>query len=941
MGAGDWKNKLAEIDKKTLAVTSSKYFIILLLVLLVVLAGYFRVYSYDLPITEDWAEQTIQNQFTQQQIQQLRQEYPTLPQDQLQQRAQQEYHRFYEENQEQIRPQIQQLSQQFKQQLQLEYTKPDGTTAHQTYPIGIDSYYFLQRAENILETGDVCTSKIDGECRDDNMLAPHGRATQNYGYDYVMAGFAKVGEWLGGHKITGAFMFTSFMFAIGAIAAFFIGKRRYGTIAGLVAGAIIAIHPATLGRTPGGFLDTDSYTVLFPLLSILVLFWALDQKDLKNKYLGILGVGAIAGLHAWFWNAWYFNFVMLFCVLAALAGFKLMRWLWDKDKKDLQESLHSLGLLATYTASAFVLVGITTSFARFSNGISQLFYRSTGLQDPINPTLWPNVFTTVAELNVANLETIIGRMGGELLLILAALGALVYTFNPEKMKKQDWYVLAGLAAYYTVLVFNADLQPLLWLFLFALPLAALLLYDAYTGRHEQVHYGLLLMGWLVASLYTTTQGTRFTLLIIPAYAIAIAFFFGWSAQAAKPLLKKHLPEAPKLTAPAAAIILATLFIFTAPAIGASYLSEADNIATNQVPAMNDAWWDSLTTINQNSSEDAIITSWWDFGHWFKYVADRRVTFDGASQNRPAAHWVGLALSTDNYQESLAIVRMLNCGQNDAYETIREEEPNTVRAYQQTRELLTQNPQEAQQTLQAAGYSEQTIQTIQEQMYCEAPESYLIISEDMVGKSGVWSHFGNWDFEKALAYQLSRSHGQQETVQQLTEQTDLDETTARRYYTELSQQPDRRAINQWISPYHSYAGTSSCSENNQTLSCNLGLQVQEGIIADQLTVPLQAPQNSTISLVAQGQRIQETIKPRFVTLNGERYEISGAEIELGARITGDSVVYGQTNVADSVFTQLFYDQEPGPALELISSEQQVTGGQIYVYKIDWDAYNQLI
>jgi len=47
--------------------------------------------------------------------------------------------------------------------------------------------------------------------------------------------------------------------------------------------------------------------------------------------------------------------------------------------------------------------------------------------------------------------------------------------------------------------------------------------------------------------------------------------------------------------------------------------------------MNDGWYESLTKIKQNASEDAIINSWWDFGHWFKAVGDRAVTFDGTPQ----------------------------------------------------------------------------------------------------------------------------------------------------------------------------------------------------------------------------------------------------------------------------------------------------------------------
>ena len=37
--------------------------------------------------------------------------------------------------------------------------------------------------------------------------------------------------------------------------------------------------------------------------------------------------------------------------------------------------------------------------------------------------------------------------------------------------------------------------------------------------------------------------------------------------------------------------------------------------------MNDAWYDTLSKIRNEAPQDIVITSWWDFGHWFKAVAD--------------------------------------------------------------------------------------------------------------------------------------------------------------------------------------------------------------------------------------------------------------------------------------------------------------------------------
>ena len=70
------------------------------------------------------------------------------------------------------------------------------------------------------------------------------------------------------------------------------------------------------------------------------------------------------------------------------------------------------------------------------------------------------------------------------------------------------------------------------------------------------------------------------------------------------------------------------------------------------------WYNSLEWIKNNTSNNTVITSWWDYGHLFTAVADRPVTFDGSSQNSPRAYWVGKALLTSNETLSAGILRML-------------------------------------------------------------------------------------------------------------------------------------------------------------------------------------------------------------------------------------------------------------------------------------------
>src|SRR5690606_12982097 len=122
-------------------------------------------------------------------------------------------------------------------------------------------------------------------------------------------------------------------------------------------------------------------------------------------------------------------------------------------------------------------------------------------------------------------------------------------------------------------------------------------------------------------------------------------------------------------------------------------------AQNDVPIINDAWYNALTQIRDNSEEDAIITSWWDFGHHFKAISERSVTFDGTTQNTPQGHWVGRFLMTGDEQEAIGILRMLDCGATTANELIQAELGEPVDAVMLTKQIILLSREDARAALE--------------------------------------------------------------------------------------------------------------------------------------------------------------------------------------------------------------------------------------------------
>ncbi|MDP3733803.1 MAG: STT3 domain-containing protein [Nanoarchaeota archaeon] len=225
--------------------------------------------------------------------------------------------------------------------------------------------------------------------------------------------------------------------------------------------------------------------------------------------------------------------------------------------------------------------------------------------------------------------------------------------------------------------------------------------------------------------------------------------------------------------------------------------------------MNDAWYDTLTKIKNEAPQNIIITSWWDFGHWFKAIADRPVTFDGGTQVGHGAHWVGKSLLTNDQAVTVGILRMLNCGQNTAFEELNLILNDTLKSITTINTIILQSKEQAAQTLQSHGVTADQRALVLQYTHCAAPPDYFITSEDMVGKSGVWGHFGSWNFEKAVFYQKTKKLSRDEAVQYFTATFNMSREQANKLHAEIQAEEN---ADSWIAPWPGYGSMfRNCDE----------------------------------------------------------------------------------------------------------------------------------
>ncbi|MDA1196596.1 MAG: hypothetical protein O2779_01375 [Nanoarchaeota archaeon] len=909
---------------------------ILLILIPVFMSSNLRSIPAELPIADQWARDSVYDQVRNQIKSQINQQYPNLPDSNKNNLINTEFEKFKKEQKAQIDAQVKATADYFRSRLQ----DDNG----QTYLLAIDPYFWMRHAKNVLENGhpgdELRTNKRGKEAPYDTfMLGPVGRFVPRDAFHAYFEAFLYKIMRIFNRDIglmTAAFYAPVLLIALSIIPIFFIGRRISGNFGGFVAALILAFHPALLTRTAGGFADTDAYNVLIPLLITWLYLEAFETKEYKKIILYTLGAGFFVGLFSFAWGGWWY--IMNFIIITSVAymGYYI---LLHRDKlknigsfireKEFLETPLSLGLFLFFSA---IFTSLFTGFSNFMDGFLGGPRAFITLKEVGINSVWPNVFTTVAEQNTASLSSVINQIGmGSKLLFLLALSGLAWSLlRKSNSTKRGLFLAVGSTVWYAILLVIQP-QKTMFIVLTGVPVAIWLL-DIIRTREKNIDVKscLLLTLWFTSTVYASTKGIRFTLVAVPAFALASGVTIDLLYKKGSELLTKGL-HLNKHLVNTVMIIFLILVLFGQPIQGAK------STVRQEIPSMNDAWYDTLKQIDLQAEEDAIINSWWDFGHWFKMIGNRAVTFDGTSQNTPNAHWIGSVLLTDDENYARGTLRMLDCGQNKAFNTVNKEITDIPNAISLVKEIiLLQDRNDAANILEQAGIS--NVEEVLQYSHCEPPENYFITSEDMVGKGGVWAHFGSWNFERALRYNVLNKkeykNNPETSIVYLQERFNMSAKQAEDTYFEIQAITDSEEANRWIAPWPSYQGEATCQEDEEgIISCT----IQQGVT---IKINLATLDTTGVS-TPQGPKFPNSIS--IAREDGSIDSVQYDENEIGVSLTlyptSDKryrAVLTHPKLAESMFTKLFFMNGHGTTyFEKFSDRSSFTGERIIVWKVNWD------
>ncbi len=920
------------IDWKKTGDFVKKYQIVFLLLIPILFSIFLRVQSAYLPITDDWAEDSVINNLRNQVRSQVDQQYPNLPPDNKNDIVEREVNKLLKEQKGQIQQQIQGTSNYFKSRLQ--------DDKGQTYLLAIDPWFWMRHARNVLENGHPGDEIKEGIPWDNHMFAPGGRGTppdmfHAYFEAYLYRFLNFFNRDLDLMKVV--FYVPVILSALSVIPAFFITRRLGGNFGGFIGAFIVAIHPAFLNRTAGGFADTDAYNVLFPLMITWLFLEALESKSLKRGTILSSLSGILVGFFAFSWGGWWFifDFIIASTIIYLLYYLIIHRKELKQGVTNLLKKIEIKNTLITllfFTVFSAIFVSIFKSFSSFINSAVRNPLGFARLKEVGITTVWPNVFTTVAEQNPASLNSVISQIGmGKWIFLLLALVGIVLTLTRLKEEK-PWFILGTVAWYIIIFIMNPQ-NLNIFLVLISIPIIIRLGWAIIKSDTEiDIKYSLILIIWLIATIYASVKGIRFMLLLVPPFAIGFGIAMGWIYDYANKWITKGLHINQYISKITVIILLSLLLI-------SPYKAAADT-SKHEIPSMNDAWYNSLTKIKQESAPDAIINSWWDFGHWFKYIGDRAVTFDGTSQNTQQAHWIGQVLLTSDEDTAVGILSMLDCsgyvGGSYAYNLIRDTIKDEPKSINLLYEIMPVNKEEAKDILLKNNFKEEEISEILDYTHCEPPEDYFITSQDMIGKAGVWSHFGSWDFNRALIYNTLKKKEYKDDIEKsaefLQERFNYSENEAESLFYEVAAITDSSQANNWIAPWPGYAGSLGCGKiDDETLKCG-------DFLVNLTTYDIYVPTTEgnkhpkKASFQTNEDLILKEYNENVINLQNNR-GLGTALIKNG---NSYSLLQMDEALTASIFTRLFYMEGIGlKHFKKFSDERSITGGRIIVWKVDWE------
>jgi len=614
----------------------------------------------------------------------------------------------------------------------------------------LDSYAWLRAARTTLQRGTPCDAEVNGRCRDALALAPVG-LSMPHARSLHIAAIAAL------HRAAtavdpdfplpaSAFLVPVLVGVLGVLPAFAIGRRLGGVIGGFIAALVASLQPTFLARSIGS--DNDVWNVVLPLYAAWALVAAAQARRRRDQCLAALLAAAVIGVHAVSWSGWGFGFFVLLGGLGAALALHAAHWarrrgsarVWDAPT--VRTLALAMAVFAAATALATHLGGAQEPLGgAFDRIVAAL--RPTAAPPPPGDAR-PSALRMVGELGTPTLGGIAGQSYGNLLFFAGWLGMLLLLLPRRDWRVPHYLVLIAGTLLYRLLL-TAALPRGALVGLLALPLLAAAVIEARDGDEADVDaagVGMLIAVWLLAALYVSFSAARFIMLLAAplgiATGVAAGRLYGWLAAE----LREWIPGARSADALAAIAVLALAIL---PVRGGYATAAA------RLPMVDAAWAATLERLRDTTPPETIVTTWWDYGYWAKYFAERRTTADGGTLLTAVPYWLARLQTTADEAEAIGLLRMLDCGSDarpypegaaGAVARLTRHGLDERRAEEAVAALASRDRAAAAEHLAGLGLEPAARDEVLAATHCAPPPAVLVLSSEQVPLTPWW-RLGAW------------------------------------------------------------------------------------------------------------------------------------------------------------------------------------------------------
>ncbi|MFA6378325.1 MAG: STT3 domain-containing protein [Candidatus Omnitrophota bacterium] len=670
--------------------TQIKYLVLALI--LIFIGSYFRLYPFlyrTSSLAEEKATALIFTQLRTNVEEKINELYPQLNEDQKRLLTDKKVNDISYQKKKQIQRSIFNLAQKIYGRDLLEHPEKKEP---EIYLPDSDSYYFYGLTKQLAENKPIMTKRKGAEYFNAMMLAPIGYWEKINLHPFV-------GFWT--YKMMSFFnpqispmlavSFVPIFLTIFSILLFLLLLRhlQINTLASFLGSLVFVLAPIFLRRSFFGWYDNDVYNIFFPLLILWLTFIGLENSKHHIKRILFSLLTALAMIsYAYFWQGWVYLFCLLFGGGILLLGLEFFIF---KEKR-------SASNIFSFFVTTFIIIfsgvalsfGLNQTFFLFQEGWSVLgaFFHSSAL------SLWPDIYMSVGELNKTSWSNLFELAGSAWWFLVAMLGGICFILDHHSSASRK------------------TIYKMTLVFLFA-----------------------------VTAFIMSLKAQRFVLLLVTPLGILAGYGFEKIFSEVDKSIKKFNPYKKAYTS-IKIIIFGSIIAF----FSVGPLLKTDDLASRIRPIFNETWERALVALKEKTPSESIINTWWPPGHFIKAIAERRVTFDGATINVPQAFWMARALYSPNEKRSLGILRMLNTSANKASEYLLSQGKKLSEAVDIIEEIVVLSKGKAKKFLLKT-FTEEQADALLMLTHGEPPPSYLFFYNDMMETNIGIGFAARWNIKK--------------------------------------------------------------------------------------------------------------------------------------------------------------------------------------------------